>query len=266
MKSYVAVDQFEFQAHPYEECEISPKEAKPPEPPTTQPPTEPPDSKQFSVNSKKIVKIIYFLDAIICDFEKDKCNFELNSVDSKGNYQWTRTTPEELQNNGIIGPDLDYNGHTNGHFMIATDAGKGRDEVAVAEMRSPIFNSTQHPKECFHFWFYFEIEDKDEALAVFLENESQEKVKDLWLLRGGWSDVSGWDEGTVEFQIENPAEELKYRVSSILYFLLTTDLTHFNVTPNVSLPSPFFLHRLLLLPLLAKEKPVTLQWISLNSS
>ena len=42
--------------------------------------------------------------------------------------------------------------------MIAANEnenGEGADEYA--ELRSPFFKSTEHPVECFSFWFYFGV-------------------------------------------------------------------------------------------------------------
>ena len=74
-------------------------------------------------------------------------------------------------------------GQTHTYFAIATNEGKESDPIGVAEMRSPIFISREHPKECFSFWYSFGDRVNEEILAIFLEDMSQARVKDLWMLR-----------------------------------------------------------------------------------
>lgn len=214
-QSYVAIDELMFvEENDKNVCELSPPEAQPVEPPTTPTPTEPPNSNfESKILFRITFDIMFTLDIIICTFEEDLCGFELNSIDNQEHWHFIRATSEELSNQGIVGPDLDYMGVKSGHFMLATDELKGHEEFAMAEMKSPYFKSSEHPKECLSFWFYFNIEDTNAVLAVFLEDDSASHIQDLWRLTSGWSEVDGWDEGRVEFSIDNPsAEEKLYRI------------------------------------------------------
>ena len=72
-----------------------------------------------------------------------------------------RHSANQLEHFNMTGPDQDYQGETTGRFMIASI---DRDNAAVesleddrAGLRSPIYNSSEHPVECFNFWFNFGV-------------------------------------------------------------------------------------------------------------
>ena len=80
------------------------------------------------------------LAVILCTFEEDMCSFSTSTTDSKDNFKWLKLTGEEVSTSPQTqGPDVDYNGHPNGHFLLATAQGKETDEIAEAELSSPLF-------------------------------------------------------------------------------------------------------------------------------
>ena len=94
------------------------------------------------------------LAVLVCDFEKDFCNWQ--DAGSDPNHKWLRRTGNEIADEP--GPDADFQGNNEKYFLIATNNGKTDDvESSEADLRSPYLNSTEHPYECFSFWFQFGV-------------------------------------------------------------------------------------------------------------
>ena len=143
-QSFIAFDEVLFVQT--DKCDFEPKEAEPlpsttttvttTAPSTTSPPTEPPGP------------------VIVCDFENDLCNWQAQpSGDVTLN--WERKTA-----NGIgdgLGPDEDLEGNKDKFFMIASKSKDSGTDNQVAMLRSPLFESKDHPIECFSFWYYFGV-------------------------------------------------------------------------------------------------------------
>ena len=75
-------------------------------------------------------------------------------------HRWERHTATELQEQNRPGPIGDLGGDPSTYFMIASnsnDDGGEHPEIAVANLKSPLFKSTEHSLECFAFWFYFGV-------------------------------------------------------------------------------------------------------------
>ena len=71
-------------------------------------------------------------------------------------HKWQRKTANEIGDG--LGPDQDKDGMFDTYFMIASNQNEPEQGVdAFAELRSPFFKSTEHPVECFSFWFYFGV-------------------------------------------------------------------------------------------------------------
>lgn len=63
---------------------------------------------------------------------------------------------DELSGENRVGPDTTFNGNLDNRFAIAGNVGDSPDE-AFASLKSPLFESFEHPQECFSFWFYFGV-------------------------------------------------------------------------------------------------------------
>ena len=49
-------------------------------------------------------------------------------------------------------------------------------------------------------------------MAVFLEDKDEQRITDLWFLTSTWSQDKIWHQGSVEISIENPSDDLEYRI------------------------------------------------------
>ena len=49
-------------------------------------------------------------------------------------------------------------------------------------------------------------------MAVFLEDKDEQRITDLWFLTSTWSQDKNWHQGSVEISIENPSDDLEYRI------------------------------------------------------
>ena len=106
----------------------------------------------------------------------DTCDWENLSEDPI--HKWERHTGAELAEQNKPGPAGDLGNNfwikfflqklifwkilgddPNTYFMIASniDDGGEHPEIAVANLKSPAFKTSQHPLECFAFWFYFSV-------------------------------------------------------------------------------------------------------------
>ena len=91
---------------------------------------------------------------LLCDFEKDQCNFEV-STDVEG-FEWKRYNSKQLMENDKPSPPGDFEGKDTKFFMVTTLV-LDENEGAVTELKSPLFKSNEHVFECFQFWFYFGV-------------------------------------------------------------------------------------------------------------
>ena len=66
---------------------------------------------------------------------------------------------EELSGESRAGPDTTFDGDLANHFAIAGNIGDSADE-GFASLKSPFFESFEHPVECFSFWFYFGVKHR----------------------------------------------------------------------------------------------------------
>jgi hypothetical protein len=60
-----------------------------------------------------------------------------------------------------------------GHYMIVSNKLEGAtsDLVAISELKSPYFLSTEHPVECFSFYFIFGIDEAADDLTVLIRKK-----------------------------------------------------------------------------------------------
>lgn len=102
---------------------------------------------------------LFVLDNIICNFDEDKCNFEISTSDPTDGYKWDRRIPKDLAANSIPGPPFDALEHENGYLMIASDYLTNPDtpQDAFTRLKTPYFKSSEHPLECIRFWFYWGV-------------------------------------------------------------------------------------------------------------
>ena len=68
---------------------------------------------------------------------------------------------------------LDYNDNPAGHFAIVSNNidGKTSDEFSISELKSPYFLSTEHPVECFSFYFIFGPDEIADELTVLIRKK-----------------------------------------------------------------------------------------------
>ena len=228
------------------ECMLIPNEANPPT--TTTPaattttsstePTEPPDCKLLKLPfSHSHPSLINFLDDFLCDFEADKCQWQITTTDPENAYKWTRTTAHDLSGSDAPSPEGDCLSCTpDGYFMIASDylASDKTPQTADTEFKSPLFNGEQHPIICLSFWFYFGVrrfrirfdprcyisnlfqtEGNGETLAIIYAKEGDEgDNKVVWMLEDTIeNDEKEWYEGRVEIHATNYTIDHQYKVS-----------------------------------------------------
>ena len=122
--------------------------------------TEPPGRKNiFSLSLLGICifkKYSYtlFSAEILCNFQTNICGWDKNNA----TFMFHRHSANQLENSNMTGPDQDYQGEKKGRFMIASiDRDNSTIENEIAWLRSPIYNSSEHPVECFNFWFNFGV-------------------------------------------------------------------------------------------------------------
>jgi hypothetical protein len=96
------------------------------------------------------------LDIIECNFEQDFCHFQNGTTNSY--YSLFRSTSQQLAEQGILGPDGDYDNNKDKFFVITSNY--QAQEVlpeTVAYLQSPTFMASEHPVECFSFFFFFGV-------------------------------------------------------------------------------------------------------------
>ena len=49
-------------------------------------------------------------------------------------------------------------------------------------------------------------------MAIYLEDKDQQRITDLWFLTNTWSPELHWHQGSVEISIDNPSDDLEYRI------------------------------------------------------
>ena len=95
---------------------------------------------------------------ILCNFEKNKCGWSIKTSDELNVWTFQRMTTNGLETDSLPHPSGDYNGNNNGHYMIASNAfGVDAKPNSVAQLISPVFKSSEHPVECFAFYFNFGV-------------------------------------------------------------------------------------------------------------
>ena len=92
----------------------------------------------------------------MCDFQANTCGWDKKPDNATFIFQ--RHSAQQLENSNMPGPVQDYQGEKNKRFMIASiDRADFNVENEIARFRSPIFKSSEHPVECFNFWFNFGV-------------------------------------------------------------------------------------------------------------
>lgn len=129
-------------------------------------------------------------------------------------HRWERMSSNQLEELNRPGPTGDIEGHSDTFFMIASNYKEGDEgpEIAVATLKSPLFKRSEHPKECFAFWFYFGQKGNGEKLSIILENGQGDVIGEIWRLHDKFSTDDIWMYGTVPIQ---PQEVEMYSVLMI---------------------------------------------------
>ena len=144
---------------------------------------------------------------ILCNFQKNTCGWDKKPDNASFIFQ--RHTAEQVGDNP--GPDVDYQGKVDKMFMIASLDREASVKNEIARFRSPEFISSEHPVECFHFWFNFGMQGKGEYLTVSVEHDGEDP-KVIWSLDQTWTSEQKWYEARVEVTPIEAAEKPKFRV------------------------------------------------------
>ena len=114
-------------------------------------------------SSKFIDCVTTFSAIILCNLNEDFCGWE--NVQDSPDHKWERKTVEELSGESRAGPDTTFDGDLANHFAIAGNIGDSADE-GFASLKSPFFESFEHPVECFSFWFYFGVKSNSNIKII----------------------------------------------------------------------------------------------------
>ena len=79
---------------------------------------------------------------ITCDFNDGLCQYFTTST-SKEELIWTVKTAEELDNEGINGPETDVDGSESGKFVFVTGFVGDEDPAVVTKLIGPITDGSQ---------------------------------------------------------------------------------------------------------------------------
>ena len=136
--------------------------------------TEPPGRKNISslsllgISLKKY-SFTLFSAEILCNFQANICDWDKKP--DNATFMFHRHSANQLENSNMTGPDQDYMGDKKGRFMIASIY---RDNATVenefAWLRSPLYKSSEHPIECFNFWFNFGVRYSKNFLSFDVTN------------------------------------------------------------------------------------------------
>ena len=122
---------------------------------------------------------------------------------------WQRKTAKEIGDG--LGPDADLEGNSEKFFMIATKNKEEGTNNNFAKLKSPLFESKDHPIECFSFWYYFGKQGQGETLTVTVEHAEMDP-KVIWSLDQNWAEEEKWYLGTVEVTPIEAAEKPQYQI------------------------------------------------------
>ena len=146
----------------------------------------------------------------MCDFQANTCGWDKKPDNATFIFQ--RHSANQLEHMNMPGPSADYQGKTDKRFMIASIDQEGHSvDNEIARFRSPIFKSSEHPVECFNFWFNFGQQGQNEYLTVSVEHEGEDP-KVIWSLDQNWNTDQKWYEARVEVTPIEAAEKPEYRI------------------------------------------------------
>lgn len=83
----------------------------------------------------------------------------MSTTDLTQMYQWFHYTSELLEGSSIPGPPSDHSGKKDTFYMMASDytGADSKPADATTTLLSPNLIGSEHPVECFGFWFYFGV-------------------------------------------------------------------------------------------------------------
>ena len=197
-QSYIAFDEVIF-LNEKGNCDIQPSAAKPTETPPTVPPTIVPTTPAPTEPPGPV---------LVCNFESDLCGWQAQPSNNV-TLNWQRKTAKEIGDG--LGPDADLEGNQDKFFMIATKNKEDGTNNNVAKLKSPLFESQDHPIECFSFWYFFGKQGQGESLTVTVEHAEMDP-KVIWSLDQSWAEEEKWYLGTVEVTPIEAAEKPQYQI------------------------------------------------------
>ena len=130
-------------------------------------------------------------------------------------HKWERMSADQLMAENRPGPNADNFGKTDTYFMLASNFqqdGNEGPEIVVASLKSPWIKVSEHPVECFAFWFYFGKEGNGEKLFILLEDKDMNEIKVIWKLEDHWSSDDMWTYGTAKAAPGEVGENFEYRI------------------------------------------------------
>ena len=86
------------------------------------------------------------------------CGWNVQDNDGLHFWKWTRGTSKSFQEENVPSPEASYDNEAEGHFIIASNIiAEQSEENTETDIISPIFKSSEHPVECFAFYYNFGV-------------------------------------------------------------------------------------------------------------
>lgn len=114
---------------------------------------------------------LFCLVIIPCSFEESFCHWERLPFPMNGTkYSFIRKSAASLEENGVPGPPHDPLYSKEKLFAIASNMLPPDSPVeATADLISPYLKGSEHPHNCFSFWFFFgACENSSDFIRAFI--------------------------------------------------------------------------------------------------
>jgi hypothetical protein len=89
----------------------------------------------------------------LCNFQDNFCNWTPFSYDDASGFTWQWATSKQLAEGHLT----DQTGSDQQFFAFITVGQTEDEDKAYADLNSPFLAGNKHPKECFTFWFEYEV-------------------------------------------------------------------------------------------------------------
>ena len=95
---------------------------------------------------------------IDCSFEQNFCGWQ--NVQKNSSHVWKRHNAKQLGNGNIPGPEMDHNDNQEGFFVVTQNLNSDdHGQFQIANLKSPLLKASEHPIECFCFWYKFGVKN-----------------------------------------------------------------------------------------------------------